>query len=241
MLNKSTYYSYREQKYQRHRLLKFIFVFFIFYVAYNLLTAFFFSVWVMDNDTMQPNLAYGDRLLFTSFSPPSWLNRSGNEDLFLLKRGSIVLVDMGRNKEQKLPLRIVDGLVRFFTAQRIGIFSGRGQYYVKRVIALPGDEISMNNFIFRVRTEGDSHNLTEFEYSQRPYHPAIPQIPPLWDESLPFSGSMDTIILGADECFVISDDRGNTNDSRTWGAISPSLITARAVFRIWPLFKIQRL
>jgi len=237
---RSTHYSYREQKYQRHRLIKFIFVFLIFYVAYNFFTAFFFSVWVIDNDTMQPNLAKGDRLLFTSFSPPSWLNRNENGDLYLLKRGSIVLVDKGRNKEQKLPLRIIDGLVRFFTAQRIGIFSGRGQYYVKRVIALPGDEISMNNFIFRIKTENNSYNLTEFEFSQRPYHPIIPQIPPLWDESIPFSGSMDTIILGADECFVISDDRGNTNDSRTWGAISPSLITARAVLRFWPPLKIQR-
>jgi len=240
MSNRSTYYSYREQKYQRYRLLKFIFVFFILYVAYNFLTAFFFSVWVMDNDTMQPSLSSGDRLLFTSFSPPSWLNRNGNEDLYHLKRGGIVLVDMGRNEEQKLPLRIIDELIRFFTAQRIGIFSGRGQYYVKRVIALPGDEISMSNFIFRVKTESNSYNLTEFEFSQRPYHPVIPQTPPLWDGSLPFSGSMDTIILGADECFVISDDRGNTNDSRTWGAISPSLITARAVLRFWPPLKFQR-
>jgi signal peptidase I len=50
---------------------------------------------------------------------------------------------------------------------------------------------------------------------------------------------MDTIILGPNECFVISDDRSNTNDSRTWGAIPYSLITARAVARIWPPVKIE--
>ena len=241
MFDKLTnYYSYREQKFQRYRLIKSFLVFLILYVAYNCITAFFFSIWVMDNDTMQPGIASGDRLIFTSFAPPAWLNRNRDDDSYLFKRGSIVLVDMSRNEEQKLPLRIIDGAVRFFTAQKIGIFSGRGQYYVKRVIALPGDEISMNNFVFRVKPQGNPNRLTEFEFSQRPYHPVIPQIPSLWDESLPFSGSMDTIILGPDECFVVSDDRGNTNDSRTWGAISTSLITARAVLRIWPPLKIQR-
>jgi len=239
MFDKSMQYSYRAQKYQRHRFIKFIFIFFILYVIYNCLSIFFFSVWVVENNTMQPALASGDRLIFTSFSPPAWFNRNVNEDNFHFKRGSIVLVDMGRNKEQNLPLRIIDGTVRFFTAQRVSIFSARGQYYIKRVIALPGDEISMTNYIFRVKTVNNQFSLTEFELSEKPYHPAIPQTSELWDESIPFSGHLDTIILGPDECFVISDDRSNTNDSRTWGAISPSLITARAVLRIWPLKKIE--
>nr|AGS53144.1 signal peptidase I [uncultured bacterium contig00060] len=241
MFDKWTQYSYRAQKYQRSRLIRFVFIFFILFVIYNFLTAFFFSVWVVDNNTMQPGLSSGDRLIFTSFTLPSWLNRNANEENFPFKRGSIVLVDMGRNKEQKLPLRIIDSFVRFFTAQKVSIFSARGQYYIKRVIALPGDEISMTNYMFKVKTANNQFSLTEFELSEKPYHPAIPQTPALWDETIPFSGSMETIILGPNECFVVSDDRGNTNDSRTWGAIPYSLITARAVVRIWPLVNIERL
>jgi signal peptidase I len=242
MFDKWTQYSYRAQKYQRHRMLKFIFIFFFFYIVYNLFTAFFFSVWVVDNEIMKPGLSPGDRLIFTSFSPPAWISRNRNEEHSLpFKRGSIVLVDMGRNKEQKLPLRVIDGVVRFFTAQKISILSARGQYYIKRVIALPGDEITMTNYVFRVKTPNNPYSLTEFELSEKPYHPDIPQIPAIWDESVPFSGSMDKIILGQDECFVISDDRSSTNDSRTWGAVSPSLITARALIRIWPLVKIELL
>jgi len=242
MFEKWTQYSYKAQRYQRHRIFKFFFIIFIFYVVYNVLTAFFFSVWVVDNEMMKPGLSPGDRIIFTSFTLPAWINRNRSENNSLpFKRGSIVLVDMGRYKDQKLPLRVIDGIVRFFTAQRKSILSARGQYYIKRVIALPGDEITMTNYVFRIKTPNDPYSLTEFELSEKPYHPEIPQVPEIWNESLPFSGSMDKIILGQDECFVISDDRSGTNDSRTWGAVSPSLITARALIRIWPIIKIERL
>ena len=242
MFDRSMQYSYRAQKYQRYRLYKYIFIIFILYIAYNFLTAFFFSVWVVDNNTMQPGLDLGDRIIFTSFTSPSWVNRNGSkEHSYFFKRGSIVLVDMGRVKEQKLPLRIIDGIVRFISLQKISIFSSRGQYHIKRVIALPGDEISMNNYVFRIKTSKNAYNLTEFELSEKPYNPAIVQAPLLMDESIPFSGSMDPVIMGSDECFVISDDRSNTNDSRTWGAIPPSFISAKAVLRFWPLNKMQLL
>jgi signal peptidase I len=240
MFDKSMQYSYRAQKHQRSRLLKFVFIFIIIFIFYNCLTVFFFSVWVVDNNTMQPGLTSGDRLIFTSFTPPAFISRSkSDENINLFKRGSIVLVDMDRKSDIKLPLKMLDGVVRFFTAQKISIFDSRGQHYIKRVVALPGDELSMNNYVFRIKTSNNQFNLTEFELSQKPYHPAIPQTPELWNESIPFSGAMNTLILGSDECFVVSDDRSNTNDSRTWGPISSSLITARAILRFWPLNKIE--
>jgi signal peptidase I len=208
---------------------------------YNCLTAFFFSVWAVDNNTMQPTLTAGDHLVFTSFMPPAWMSRGkSQENTLLFKRGSIVLVDMGGSKEQKLPLRAIDSIIRFFTFQKISIFQDKS-YYVKRVIALPGDEISMTNYMFRVKTKNNPYSLTEFELSDKPYHPLIRQPSPIWDSSLPFSGNMEPVILGPDECFVVSDDRGNTNDSRTWGAVSPSIITAKAVLRFWPFKKIELL
>ena len=237
MFDKWTQYSYAAQKHQRHKLLKFILVFLIIYIVYNCLTAFFFSVWVMENDTMKNSLGAGDRIIFSSFLKPSQ-NRE-------LQRGSIVLIDKKGDKDQKLILKLVDGFVRFFTAQRVSIFSRDGQYYIKRVIALPGDEISMTDYVFKIKTKDNTFSLTEFELSYKPYVPIIPQINKLdessvWDDSVPFSGTMDTIILGPDEFFVIADDRGSTNDSRTWGPIPTSMVTARAMIRIWPLNKIER-
>ena len=244
MFDKWTQYSYAAQKHQRHRLLKFLLGFLLFYIAYNCLTAFFFSVWVVDNNTMQTGLSSGDRIIFTSFTLLSFNRSKINDNNLPFRRGSIVLVDKREDNNQKLPLKIVDGAVRFFTAQKISIFSRAGQYYIKRVIAVPGDEISMTDYVFRVKpgaagTGDNSFSLTEFELSEKPYTPLIPQTSRLWNDTIPFSGSMDPVILGPDECFVISDDRANTNDSRTWGPISPSRISARAVLRFWPLTKIE--
>ena len=244
MFEKWTKYSYEAQKHQRHRLLKTLLIFLLIYVAYNCLTAFLVSVWVVDNNTMQKGLHSGDRIIFSSFKLPSFLRAKNDTNNFMFDRGSIVLIDKRGDKDQKLPLKIVDGIVRFFTAQRVSIFSRAGQYYIKRVIALPGDEISMSDYVFRVKTNvaedgGKSFSLTEFELANKPYDPVIPQSTRLWNDSVPFSGSMDPVILGPNECFVVSDDRGNTNDSRTWGPISPSMISARALLRFWPLNKIE--
>jgi len=239
MFDKWTQYSYTAQRNQQNRLMKYIFVFIFLYILYNCFTGFFFSVWVVDNNTMQPGINSGDRLLFTSFVPPSWARNKNDQNKYLFKRGSIVLVDMGRYQEKKFPLRVIDGIVRFFTAQKTSIFSGKGQYYIKRVIALPGDEISMSNYVFRVKAAGSAYSLTEFELSDKPYQPYIPHTSELWDASIPFSGNMSAVILGHDECFVISDDRSNTNDSRTWGAVPTSLITAKALIRFWPFAKAE--
>jgi len=230
MFDKWMQYSYAAQKHQRHRLLKFILLFFVIFIAYNCLTAFLFSVWVIDNNAMQNGLNSGDRLILLSYRTPLIKKE--------LQRGSIVLIDKRGNAE-KMPLRVIDSVIRFFTAQRISVFSGDGQFFIKRVIALPGDEISMTDYVFRVKTKDGAFSLTEFELALKPYDPVIPLTSRLWDETVPFSGSMDAIVLGQDECFVISDDRSNTNDSRTWGPISSSIISARAVLRFWPLTKIE--
>jgi len=233
-------YSYKAQKHQRARLIKFLFGFLVLYALYNCLTAFFFSIWVLDSAAMRPGLEPGDRLIFVSSALPGRIVGFKSKETLPFKRGSIVLVDMNLKNRRKPPLRILDGAVRFFTAQRVSIFSKDEQFYIKRVIGLPGDEISMVNFVFRVKPQDSSYSLTEFELSDKPYYPDIPQTPALWDEALPFSGNMDRIILGQDECFVVSDDRRNTNDSRTWGPVPSSLIAARAVFRFWPISGIGR-
>jgi signal peptidase I len=241
MFEKWRKYSYAAQKHQRHRLLKAFLWFLAFCVMYNLLTIFFISTWLVENNTMQPGIQAGDRLIFISFSIQSILEviRPGIRPP-PYKRGNIVLVDTGRPEDRRLSLSVMDGFLRFFTAQRKSLFDRDEHMYVKRVVGLPGDEISMTGFVFRVKPVGGSYPLTEFEHSDKPYHPAISQTPSVWDETLPFSGNMETIVLGPQECYVVSDDRSNTNDSRTWGPVSPDMIRARAVFRYWPLKRFGR-
>jgi signal peptidase I len=226
MFDKRRKYSYAEQKTQRHRVRWALLWIAALFIVYHSLTSFFFSMRTLENDTMQPGLHSGDRFIFSSASVHS---------LLPVKRGNIVLVDMSRREKKNRPLLVVDGFVRFFTVQRVSLFDREEHLYLKRVIGLPGDEITMTNFVIRVRPTGSSYGFTEFEMWERPYNVTIPQIPALWDESLPFSGNMDRIVLGEDECFVLSDDRNNTNDSRTWGPIPMDLIAGKALFRFWPI------
>jgi signal peptidase I len=241
LFNKSMKYSYAEQKTQRYRLRGILLWVLAFLLFYNALSSFFFSVRVLENDSMRPGLRPGDRFVLSSFSFYTLLSRLNiPAPPPSLKRGNIVLVDMSLGEERSISAGILDGVIRFFTAQRVSMTGREKQFFMKRVIGLPGDEVSMTNFVLRVRARGQAYTLTEYEVSDRNYVPDIPQVPALWDDSIPFSGSMDRIILGEDECFVLSDDRSNTNDSRTWGPIPTGMITGKVLFRYWPLNRLGR-
>ena len=228
------------QKRERNKLVQAAMVLLAMFLLYSLITSFVFSAWVMDNNTMQPGLRTGDRFLVVSSALPHFFAElSQSDDAVPFKRGNIVLIDTGP-ENRNWSLAALDRVVRFFTAQRVSIFGKEEHLYLKRLVALPGDEIYMSNFVLRVRPAGSSYTLTEFELSDRPYYPNIPQVPALWDDSLPFSGSMESRVLGPGEYFVISDDRGSTGDSRTWGPISAREIIGRPVFRFWPFARMGR-
>ena len=190
---------------------------------------------------MAPNFLFGERFIFSSNNFYSFLGGQDSEkDQLPFRRGNVVLVDMFRDRRPKLILSILDGVVRFFTVQRVTLTEHRESLFMKRIIGLPGDEISMINFVIRVRTKGNEYSLTEFEVTEYDYILEIPRIPSLRDSSLPFSGNMDSIVLGEDECFVLSDDRSDTNDSRTWGPVPVANISGKAIFRYWPFNRFGR-
>ncbi|MDR2632000.1 MAG: signal peptidase I [Treponema sp.] len=234
LFGKSRYASYTDQKKKRHYFRWFALGLFIFYVAYIALTGLFFSTKVLENNAMYPELRAGDRFVVSSYAvrsllPDAWVNHS-----LPFKRGSVVLVDTTLDVSYSLFEKVLEGLIRFFTAQRIG-FLRKEPPYIKRVIGLPGDEITMTNYVLRIRPRGETYTFTEFELSDKTYDVTIPQVPALWDGAIPFSGNRETQVLGEGECFVLSDDRSNTNDSRTWGAVPVDRVIGKALFRYWPL------
>jgi signal peptidase I len=188
---------------------------------------------VLENTSMQPSLNYGDRFVFLSFGIKKILPYPQVLDALPVERGSIVLInrDMTQNNIIRMTL---NKMIRFFTANKLGLPDMEDQLFIKRVIALPGDTISMSNYVLRIRPDGEKYTFTEFELSDKHYEVNIPTVPALWDESIPFSGNMEEMVLDGDEFFVLSDDRGNTNDSRTWGPVQAGSISGREIFRYWP-------
>jgi signal peptidase I len=234
LFDKSLKYSYAEQKNKRHRLRGILFWFLGLFILYNSFTSFFFSMRVLENDSMRPGLRKGDRFICLSFAVHGILSNL-SLPVQPVKRGNIVLIDTSLREEQGFPKLALDWVIRFFSAQRFSLSDRGYRTYIKRIVGLPGDEISMTNFVLRVRERGSSYTFTEFELSDRDYVPDIPHVPAVWDESLPFSGNMDRLVLGENECFVLSDDRANTNDSRTWGPVPIKQVGGIVLFRYWPL------
>jgi len=87
--------------------------------------------------------------------------------------------------------------------------------YIKRVIGLPGDTISVQDGSVYVNGKKLEEDYVPEEYrDDRPYGPRT--VPP-------------------NEYFVLGDHRISSNDSRAWGFVPRNYIYGKAVFVFWPL------
>jgi signal peptidase I len=87
--------------------------------------------------------------------------------------------------------------------------------YIKRVIGLPGDTVSVEDGFVYVNGKKLDESYVPSEYrDDRPY--AATTLPP-------------------DQYFVLGDHRISSNDSRAWGFVPKSYIYGKAVFVFWPL------
>ena len=242
MANNRRKYTYTGHKSQRYKIRWVILGILIFILLYISVSSLFFSMVVLENDSMADNLRADERFVFSSYNFYSLLPGADLEkEPFPFQRGSVVLVEMFREERPGFFFSFLDGVVRFFTLQRFNLLDQREHLFVKRIIGLPGDEITIADFLVRVKVKGSIHSLTEFEVTEKDYTPGIPRLPALWDSTLPFSGNMESIVLGDNEVFVLSDDRNNTNDSRTWGTVPVRNITGKALFRYWPINRLGRI
>jgi signal peptidase I len=87
---------------------------------------------------------------------------------------------------------------------------------VKRIIAVPGDVISIINQV--VIVNGVTLHETYINKDD-PYNPYP---------------SFRNRIIGPDEYFVMGDNRGNSDDSRDWGLVPRQNIIGRVVAVYWP-------
>ena len=88
--------------------------------------------------------------------------------------------------------------------------------YVKRIIALPGDIIS----VVGEKVTVDGVTLREPYINQSdPFNP----FPPIYHRTIPANGY-----------FVMGDNRGNSSDSRQWGIVPRQNIIGQATFVYWP-------
>jgi signal peptidase I len=100
------------------------------------------------------------------------------------------------------------------------------EFFIKRVIGLPGETVEIRNNQVKVYNANNQGGVT-------------------LNESYYLSGTVPTSgevfqKLGADEYYVLGDNRPASSDSRSWGVLERRFIIGRAWVRAWPFesFKI---
>ena len=97
------------------------------------------------------------------------------------------------------------------------------QFFVKRVIGLPGESVQIQNNKVTIFNEEHPKGLV----LQEPYLSVGQET----------RGNIPKMKLDPNEYFVLGDNRLHSSDSRYWGPVNRSLVTGRVFARGWPLSK----
>lgn len=102
----------------------------------------------------------------------------------------------------------------------------RSQFFIKRIIGLPGETIEIkNNRVIIYNTKSSEGFALAENYL---------------DQSQETLGNM-LVRLDGNEYFVLGDNRLQSSDSRRWGPVNRTLITGRALLRAWPFNKFDKI
>lgn len=162
--------------------------------------------------SMKPTLIEGDRIFVERTS----------RFYTTPQRGDIMVFYPPMETLKETPLAVFERLTGFFC---------KDVAYIKRVIGLPGDKISIksdNNGEYFVYVNGkkldEDYIMDDYDY--------IPCTKDMYCG--PFT-------VPKDNYFMMGDNRGNSQDSRFWGFLPKDRLIGRAVFLFWPFTRMKGL
>ncbi len=247
MIGSSRWERYSDYKHSRRTgrpVLRVLLLVFYVLIAVQLIWALFFQSYRITSAAMAPTLQPGDRVLVNRF-PDGPLGGLLGGKRRLPDRGNLVLAVPAYAPTDGSLARLFDGILRFLTFQSVSVFPEKSptdtRLVFRRVLALPEDEIRMDDYIFRIREGANGAFRNEFETTGLNYELERRLPPTGWRREDPFSGTMVPLRLPEGELFVAGDNRGAALDSRHWGGISLEDLEGRVFFRLWPLSRFGRL
>lgn len=222
--------SYSMKKRFQKKVVFFIFYFLSIFVVLNLIINLLFFSYRQKSSSMNPDIPSGSCIIFTGI----------NKNLY---RGDVVLMKDRTSESKNFFIKAFDLLSSFFTFGQITPSKLNhkmgNEELIRRVIALPGDEVSMTDYKLYIKPKGENHFFSEFELSNKAYNIEVRPYPAVWDMELGVSGSFEPFVLAEDEYFILGDNRISCVDSRIWGPVKKSDIKAVALFQFFPLDKIK--
>ena len=100
------------------------------------------------------------------------------------------------------------------------------EFFIKRIVGLPGETVEIKIGKVIIYNDANSKGIV------------LPES--YLDANQQTIGNM-RVELGEDEYFVLGDNRLRSSDSRRWGPLDRSLITGKAMVRLWPLSRVAKI
>ena len=153
-MNKNLYeLSYSVRKDFQRRIIYAITVGMLIFLTVNIILAFVIFPVRQRSVSMMPDIHKNSCMMFSPL-------------IKSYKRGDITLVRPLHKSVGNRFSRAADIVVRFFTAQQLGISKESVQmgnsFLVRRIIGMPGDTVYMRDYITYIKPEGENCFLTEF-------------------------------------------------------------------------------
>jgi signal peptidase I len=174
------------------------------FVVALVIKTFVLQAFYIPSASMEPTLAVGDRVLVEKIGYRFGSPGRGDVIVFEKELPSVAPLE----EDEPIWTDIIDGIKGLF-----GFPTGDSQDFIKRVIAVGGDTV-----------EGrDGKVFVNGEELPEPYLPPGVQ-----------TSTFGPVDVPDGEIFVMGDNRGNSDDSRSFGPIEEDQVVGHAFLLVWP-------
>jgi signal peptidase I len=184
----------RPLKRRRRATLEWALIVVVAVVASFVVRTFLFQTYVIPSGSMEPTLMIGDRIIVDKLSV----------DFGTIHTGDIVVFDAPPNALQDC------------SSPGVTVF-------VKRVIGVPGDQLTSKGNTIYIKTPGSA---------------TFQALDEKWTHSEPLGPPIGHVTVSAGHYFMMGDNHNDSCDSRTWGTVARKDLIGKAFVRIWPLARI---
>lgn len=235
--------SYRRQGSGKRLVRNILVIILLLFFFYTVIGGVFLRSFRQQSVAMAPGVSPGSMVLVSPlvfgkeslFTGGTWL------DFSTPGRGDLVMMVPPWKTEGNFFERVATHLVSFFTLGRVHPrYGGEGEkswevsLVMRRVIALPGDQVYENDGVFYIKLKGKAKFSHEYDTAGHRYPLKQPNAP-VRDSQMAFSSEMALTTLGPGDFFVAADNRESGLDSRHWGPVAADRFRGLVLVRYWPI------